>query len=95
MNEQNEQKQDSSADKASSAANVSQRSQYTLTWGIHRGTLISRDTGDPYKFDTEQECIEKAKELDSHFKTIGYKIWYAMITAPDGQRKEIMSNPYY
>lgn len=74
---------------------VSQRPQYTLSWGIHAGTLTSRDVGESYKFDTEQECIDKAHKLQSHYKNMGYKIWYANVINPDGTSRNIISTPYY
>ena len=74
---------------------MNESKKFILSWGIHCGTLTSHDDGEPYRFDTEQECINKANELKKHFAKMGYKIWYAYIISPDGERKEIMSSLYY
>jgi hypothetical protein len=62
---------------------------YVLTWGIHRGTLTSRDIGDPYKFKTEKEAAGKIEELKKRFAEIGYFIWFANING-----KQVFSTPY-
>lgn len=71
---------------------VTQRPKYKLNWAIHRGTLMSRDIGEPYTFDTEKKCLDKVKELQKHFGTMGYKIWYANIIYPNGDKKTIIQN---
>ena len=70
------------------------KSKFILSWGIHAGTLMSRDIGEPYHFDTEEECIDKARKLQSHYRSMGYKIWYANVICPNGETKNIISNRY-
>lgn len=48
-----------------------------LRWAIHKGTLMSRDLGDPEDCESEQKARERAKELEEYYKTMGYFIWYA------------------
>jgi hypothetical protein len=59
--------------------------KYILNYGIHRGTLMSRDLGDSFEFDTEEKAIQKAKELKKEYADMGYYIWFANIQKPDGQ----------
>lgn len=70
-------------------------SKYTLTHGIHRGTITSRDTGQPEHFDTEAEAFA---QLDGHrkfYRSVGYVIWFANITAPDGTKIHSEGNGNY
>jgi hypothetical protein len=64
--------------------------RWTLTWGIHRGTLMSRDVGDPYDFDTLEECRTKAQELERAFRRSGCQMWFT--TARDNETKEEVHN---
>lgn len=71
---------------------------FRLSWGIHRKTLMSRDIGDPYYFDTIEQCKEKALELKTYFKeNFGYSLWFA--TAINTKTKEhttlLNGAPYY
>lgn len=35
------------------------KTEYKLTWGFHRGTILSRDDGEPYMFESEAEALAK------------------------------------
>ncbi len=60
---------------------------WTLRWGIHRGTLMSRDTGEPKQFDTVEECRTEAARIDESFigHGWGYRLWFATAHGPDGE----------
>lgn len=68
--------------------------KYTLMHGIHRGTLMSRDTGRPEDFDTYEAAYKAYQEHRREYERIGYMIWFANITAPDGTKTHLESNPY-
>ena len=48
-----------------------------LTWGIHSGTMLSRDVGDPKECHSLKEAIKMANDLDADFGKIGYMMWCA------------------
>jgi len=73
-----------------------QKGMYQFRWGIHRGTLMSRDVGDHYYFETIEECKAKYFELKAHYNTMGYQIWYAHMYLPGhNEYIEFESNSYY
>jgi hypothetical protein len=55
------------------------RPKYVLTWGIHKGTLMSRDDGYPKEFFTKDEAIAEFHRLQANFINMGYTMWYAQI----------------
>jgi len=48
-----------------------------LHYGIHRGTLMSRDVANPIEVDSKESAKVKANELDEYFAKMGYKLWFA------------------
>jgi len=69
--------------------------KYVLSHGCHKGTLISRDYGRPEEFDTFEEAHKAYVKHRNFYRSIGYMIWFAHITAPDGTKTHLESNPYY
>ena len=67
---------------------------WTLRWGIHRGTIISRDMGDDIPCDSLEACRTETKKLKRRFGRIGYKLWYARAVGPGGQSIGLASAPY-
>lgn len=70
-------------------------SKYTYSHGIHRGTITSRDTGNPSHFDTEAAARERMEGDRKFYRSIGYVFWFAKITAPDGKVIHSESNGNY
>ncbi len=70
-------------------------SKWILNYGIHQGTLMSRDVGQPTEYDSREEAMAAAAANREYYRQIGYKIWFATITDPNGKRTQIESNPYY
>jgi len=70
--------------------------KFKLAWGIHRGTMMSRDIGDPYYFETEKEVIDKLESLKKNYSEAPFPcyIWYATIYRPDGTSEQLYSTPY-
>ena len=69
--------------------------KFILSHGCHRGTLTSRDTGQPQEFDTYDEAYNAYVGHRKFYQTIGYQIWFAEIKSPDGSKKLLESNSYY
>ncbi len=68
--------------------------KWIFNHGCHRGTLTSRDTGYPEEYDTEAEALEAYEGHRSFYLSIGYQIWYAKLTSPDGVTRTLESNSY-
>ena len=58
--------------------------KWKLQTGIHAGTMTSRDSGPAKEFDTKAEAIADYQDQRNWFKSIGYVIWFAYLTDPDG-----------
>jgi hypothetical protein len=70
--------------------------KYGLWFGIHRGTLMSRDEdGATFRYDTYQEAVEAFQRNAHHFAQFGYYIWHASIIAPDGTRHRLVDGAPY
>lgn len=74
--------------------------KYSLAWGIHRGTLMSRDQGETFHFDTEDELLKKWNEIKEWFTgpQMQMQIWFASIRRPGRKKTEWETlehgNPY-
>jgi hypothetical protein len=51
--------------------------EFTLTIGIHSGTLTSRDFEEPKFFDTLEECKFEVVRAEIQYARIGCYIWFA------------------
>lgn len=69
--------------------------KWILHHGCHKGTLMSRDTGLPEKYNTEIEALAAWQAYRKSYRRIGYQIWFAKLTSPDGVTRTLESNPYY
>ena len=70
---------------------------WSLAWGIHKGTLMSRDQGDTvYGLDSLEECRKKAEDLKRQFGRSGYKLWFATATSSEGESHPFsdLTEPY-
>jgi hypothetical protein len=70
---------------------------WALFYGIHRGTLMSRDLGNAdYQYTSFNECKDALVQAASHFSGLGYWIWFAEAIAPDGTKHKLVDGaPYY
>ena len=66
---------------------------WTLRHGIHRGTTKSLDEAHPTDYPTEEEALASFEKLKESYANIGYKIWYATLTGPDGESRTLETNP--
>lgn len=64
--------------------------KWILVHGCHRGTLT-----EPSAHDTEAEAIEMYQEHRNFYQNLGYQIWYARLTSPEGKTRTLESNLYY
>ena len=69
--------------------------KYIFNHGIHRGTLMSRDVGNPEYFDTYEEAYQAYLNAKAQYARYGYQIWFASIKAPDGKETQLPGNAYY
>lgn len=69
--------------------------KWVLHHGCHKGTLTSRDAGNPQEFDTHEAAMLAYTDHREFYHSIGYQIWFAELTDPDGIKKILESNPYY
>lgn len=68
--------------------------EWRLSYGIHRGTLMSRDTGSK-NFATLAECKADVAKMESDFRRMGYMIWFAEAHGPDGQKERVHAGNSY
>lgn len=72
-----------------------ERTKWGLSIGIHRGTVISRDT-DYQQYNSRQEAIDSYNQQVVLYASSGYYVWYANLFSPQGE-KEVLAQetPYY
>jgi hypothetical protein len=56
---------------------------WTLSYGVHAGTITSRDTNAEHGLSDLAACRAALLAKERFFKSIGYVIWYARAIAPD------------
>jgi len=61
---------------------------YTLNYGIHRGTLISRDCVCE-EYNTEKEAHQAFVAKQEYHTKTGYNVWYAYIVTPNGDKIQL------
>jgi|GEM_PF-3745621 len=72
-----------------------EKKTWTLTWGVHSGTFVSRDVGEPKTgLKDRAACMREAIRLQRHFARLRYSIWYAVANSPDGKKEQLFSTPY-
>jgi hypothetical protein len=62
---------------------------WTLSHGIHRGTLTSRDSTSEGGFASKEACEARLQEREEYYNSIGYVIWFANAIAPDGTKHQL------
>ena len=60
---------------------VNDTGKWLLSFGIHGGTLMSRDSGRT-EHDSEEEARQSCREQKDWAASIGYKVWFAQMIAP-------------
>jgi hypothetical protein len=69
--------------------------KWILNHGCHRGTITSRDVGQPEEFDTREDAVNALTAHRKWYKSIGYQIWFATLKSPEGKEETLESNPCY
>lgn len=69
--------------------------KWVLHHGIHRHTITSRDSGAPEPFNSEAEALDALEAHRRFYRSIGYVIWFAELTAPDGTKRRLEQNIDY
>ena len=60
---------------------------WTLQWGAHKRSLMSRDIGYSIKgLISLKECQIKAEELKKELADVGMYFWFVYAISPNGQR---------
>lgn len=72
--------------------------RWYVSYGIHRGTLMSRDTATEW-FDTESDAREYYHKVVDGYQPgrdrFGYVLWFASLHSPDGkQAAQTSGYPY-
>jgi hypothetical protein len=73
------------------SSDSSAKGKWTLTHGIHRGTIASRDTAGPEEFDTRDAAIKYLNEQKRFYASLGYVLWFAKLVSPDGTEERLAS----
>jgi hypothetical protein len=68
---------------------------WKLDYGIHRGTMISRDCEVIPGLDGEQGCRYALAQVERYVASIGSYIWYAYAISPDGTRIKLCNGEPY
>lgn len=69
--------------------------QWELRFGIHTGTMMSRDAENPLKCASLDEAKTVFAERLKGARSIGCKVWYAYAARPNDERVELApSEPY-
>lgn len=68
---------------------TSEQPVWTLNHGCWKGTITSRDAAYPEEFGSREEAIKQLNEYKSFYRRIGYSIWFAELTAPDGRKEKL------
>lgn len=69
--------------------------EFTLTLGIHNGTITSRDTEQPKYFDTLEECKAEVTRAEMLYASMGYFIWFANATNKQGNSFKLHPGTFY
>lgn len=70
--------------------------QWTLSIGIHCGTLTSRESEQPKLLANLEECQKETTRAEKQYAKFGYSIWFADAIDPDGKvhRMRYTYTPY-
>ncbi len=68
--------------------------QWTLSIGCHRKTLTSRDSTKK-KYDSLEECRQAVQKLEKFYRSIGYFVWFANATGPNGEKVKLHEGTPY
>jgi len=60
---------------------VNDTGKWLLSFGIHRGTLTSRDSGRT-EHDGKEDAERSYQEQKASAASSGYKVWFAKLIAP-------------
>lgn len=69
--------------------------KWVLSHGVHKGTLMSRDSSMPEEFDSEADALAAFYDHKKFYRSIGYVVWFATLKAPDGSERTIEQNSNY
>lgn len=65
---------------------MEETAKWKLSMGCHRGTLTSRDSEVPF-YGSYEECMEEYRTTKKRYHSIGYCVWFAKVTDPEGNVK--------
>lgn len=77
-----------------SKADTSKEGKWTLSIGCHRKTLMSRDT-DCREHDSLENCKEDVRKSEEFWSSIGYYVWFARATGPNGEEVKLHEGTQY
>ena len=62
-----------------------ENAKWSLTIGIHRGTITSRDTEHPKQMDSLEACQKEVNRAELEYARFGCYIWFARAVDPEGK----------
>jgi len=68
--------------------------KWVLNYGIHRGTIISRD-GESLKFDTEKQARDAWQRISAQIAKRGCFVWFATLISPNDEQSVLHAGDPY
>jgi hypothetical protein len=68
---------------------------WILHMGCHRGTMMSRDCGNPEPMDSLGACRQAADRAVEWWRSFGYSVWFCYAVGPDKERIELHPSQHY
>jgi len=68
--------------------------KWRLNMGCHRGTLTSRDSSCE-EYGSKNDAVKAYQQAKDFWLSIGYKVWFAELIAPDGTKETLDRGEHY
>lgn len=68
---------------------MDENNTWKVNYGIHNGTLDSRDVHTQGGYASQEECENAVRELETSYAELGYVIWFAHAVDPGGNRFQL------
>jgi len=64
-------------------------------FGLHRGTITSRDGETPKEMDSLAECQAAAVKAQQDCRQLGCQVWFCYAMSPEGERHTLIRGEPY
>lgn len=68
--------------------------KWILNSGLHRGDVMSRDSGSE-ECESLEDCKRRFAEQERNWNRMGYQVWYAVAIGPDGEQVRLSDGTPY